>query len=289
MHHDGMTYFEIAPDWGVLALNHEYVDHGILYPDGTETWTADKVAKSQNAHGVSVIEVKKIDGKWTIVRPSNFARRVTASTPISISGPAVGSDLLKTAADPGGTEVLGTFNNCANGYTPWRTFLTCEENFNGFFSQTGELSAMEERYGFSAGGFGNRWEEFDDRFLLESNPNEANRHGWVVEMDPLNPYSKPVKRTALGRIKHEGAVTTIADNGQVVVYMGDDERYEYIYKFVSNGAYTPANAVANRDVLDSGTLYVARFNEDGSGTWLPLVTAKADSAPAPASPTRQQS
>jgi hypothetical protein len=187
-----------------------------------------------------------------------------------ITGLGAGSSLLKTAVDPSGTRALGTINNCAHGYTPWRTYLTCEENFHGYFVGDTEPDDMQARYGVP-GDFGYRWNEFDDRFNFDLHPNEANRFGWVVEMDPLNPYSEPIKRTALGRIKHEGAAVTVADNGKVVVYMGDDERYEYIYKFVTSGTYTPDNAVANRDLLDSGTLYVAQFNEDGSGRWLPLV------------------
>ena len=280
MHADGMHYFEIAEDWGVLAVNHEYTDDGILHPDGMDPWTAEKVEKSQNAHGVSVIEVRRIDGRWTIVRPSNFAFRVTGNTSIRISGPAAGSDLMKTAADPAGTTAFGTLNNCAHGYTPWRTYLTCEENWNGYFSHDGEISDLESRYGLAPGGFGYRWHEFDQRFSVADHRNEPNRFGWVVEIDPMKPYSTPVKRTALGRIKHEGAWTTIAGNGKVVVYMGDDERYEYIYKFVSSGTYDPDNAVANRNLLDDGTLYVARFNVDGSGNWLPLVLGQSGIGPA---------
>ena len=273
MHHDGMTYFGIggSSEWGLLVMNHEYTDDGILHVDGMDPWTADKVEKSQNGHGVSVIEVKKVDGVWTIVRPSTFARRITGNTPIRISGPAAGSDLLKTAEDPSGTMALGTINNCANGYTPWGTYLACEENFNGYFSHDGEISDLEDRYGLFPGGFGYRWHEFDTRFSVADHPNEPNRFGWVVEIDPFAPWSTPVKRTALGRAKHEGATVTVAKNGKVIVYSGDDERFEYIYKFVSSGVYDPGNRVNNRDLLDSGTLYVARFNEDGTGTWLPLV------------------
>jgi hypothetical protein len=188
-----------------------------------------------------------------------------------ISGPAAGSDLLKTASDPTGRTVLGTVNNCANGYTPWGTYLACEENFNGYFSHDGEISDIEDRYGLFPGGFGYRWNEFDERFSVAAHPNEPNRFGWIVEVDPQSPFSMPAKRTALGRIKHEGAAVTVAGNGKVVAYTGDDERFEYIYKFVSSGTYTADNRIANRDLLDSGTLYVARFNADGSGNWLPLV------------------
>jgi secreted PhoX family phosphatase len=272
MHHDGMHYYPLDGSvWGLLVMNHEYTDQGILFPDGTKTWSAEKVLKSQNAHGVSVIEVKKVGGQWTIVRPSSFARRITANTPMRISGPAAGADLLKTAADPTGTLALGTLNNCANGYTPWGTYVACEENWNGYFSQDGEVTDMEDRYGISAGGFGYRWHEFDSRFSVQANPNEPNRFGWAVEVDPFSPYSTPVKRTALGRIKRENASFTVAKNGKVVAYSGDDERFEYIYKFVSSAHYNPDSRLANRDILDSGTLYVARFNDDGTGNWLPLV------------------
>jgi secreted PhoX family phosphatase len=271
MHHDGMHYFPLGEDWGLLAVNHEYTDEGILHTDGTETWTAEKVAKSQAAHGVSIIELKKIDGAWTIVRPSSFARRITANTPMKISGPAAGDGLMQTAADPTGTEVLGTANNCSSGYTPWGTYLTCEENWNGYFSHDGDISDLEDRYGLFPGGFGYRWHEFDTRFSVADHPNEPNRFGWIVEIDPFNAWSTPVKRTALGRIKHEGAAVTVANNGKVVIYSGDDERFDYVYKFVSAAAYDPDSRVNNRDILDGGTLYVARFNEDGSGSWLPLV------------------
>jgi secreted PhoX family phosphatase len=279
MHADGMHYFPIGQDWGLLVMNHEYTDDGILHTDGMETWTAEKVEKSQNAHGVSVIEVKKIGGTWTIVRPSNFARRITANTPMSISGPAAGSDLLKTTADPAGTKVLGTVNNCAHGYTPWGTYLTCEENWNGYFSQGGEVSEMEDRYGLAPDGFGYRWHEFDTRWDVAVEPNEPNRFGWVVEIDPYARWSTPVKRTALGRVKHEGAWSTVAENGKVVVYMGDDERFEYVYKFVTSGTYEPDDRVHNRNLLDSGTLYVARFDDDGTGVWLPLVYGQSGLGP----------
>jgi hypothetical protein len=272
MHHDGMHFFPLAPNWGLLAMNHEYTDDGILHVGGMVPWTADKVKKAQAAHGVSVIEVRLEGDEWVVVRPSAFARRITAYTPTAISGPAAGSTYLKTAADPAGTRVLGTINNCANGYTPWGTFLTCEENFNGYFSnETGTISNDQRRYGLNKGGFGYRWHEFDERFRSDLHPNEPNRFGWVVEIDPYSPYREAVKRTALGRTKHEGASATLAKDGRAVVYMGDDERNEYIYKFVSAGKYVEGNAGNNRDLLDRGTLYVARFSDDGTGAWLPLV------------------
>jgi secreted PhoX family phosphatase len=282
MHHDGMYFFPfyrsggdhpgLTSDHGLLAVNHEYTDDGLLHVGGMKPWTADKVAKSQAAHGVSIIEIELVDGHWRVVRPSVFARRITASTPIALSGPVAATSFVRTAADPNGLTVLGTANNCANGYTPWGTYLTCEENWNGYFSyEQGTVPADMARYGVAKGGFGYRWHEFDERFRADLHPNETDRFGWVVEIDPFSPYRQPVKRTALGRIKHEGATVTLAADNRVVVYMGDDERFEYIYKFVSDRRYVPGNAGLNRDLLDGGTLYAARFNDDGTGEWLPLV------------------
>jgi len=282
MHHDGMHFF---PMWnvdrgvpvassthGLLAINHEYTDDGLLHTDGMKTWSAEKVRKSQAAHGVSIIEVKLVNGQWQVVRPSTYGRRITAYTPIALSGPAAGASGMKTAADPAGQEVLGTLNNCANGATPWGTYLTCEENWNGYFGKSsGDPSALEKRYGIAAAGAGYRWHEFDERFDTARHPNEPHRFGWVVEIDPYDPQAKPVKRTALGRIKHEGATCTLAADGRAVVYMGDDERFEYIYKFVSRYRADIANKAACATLLDEGTLYVARFDASGKGVWLPLV------------------
>lgn len=280
MHHDAVHFFPmitgrpaaLSSDHGLLVVNHEYTDDGLLHPDGMKTWTAAKVRKSQAAHGVSVIEVKRDGARWTVVRPSRYARRITASTPILLSGPAARDAALKTADDASGRVVLGTFNDCAYGHTPWGTYLACEENFNGYFvNGSGSIPAAQRRYGIDAKGAGYRWQEHDERFDAAKHPNEPNRHGWVVEIDPWDPSSTPVKRTALGRIKHEGATVALAGDGRVVVYMGDDERFEYIYKFVSARRYAPGDRAANRDLLDEGTLHVARFEADGSGTWIPLV------------------
>lgn len=272
MHHDGMAYFPLdGAQRGLLALNHEYVDDGLLHSDGVQTWTAEKVHKSMAAHGVSVIEVQAGAQGWEVVRPSRFARRITASTPMTLSGPAAGHPLLQTAADPSGRHVLGTFNNCAHGQTPWGTYLTCEENFVNYFEGPAQPDAHQQRWGLKQGGSFYRWHEFEPRFDARQHPNEFNRFGWVVEIDPLDPTHTPIKRTALGRAAHEGATVAQTADGRVVVYMGEDARFEYLYKFVSRDAVRPGGAAANRDLLDHGTLYVARFNPDGSGDWLPLV------------------
>ncbi len=279
MHHDGIHYFPLPfgsenSANGLLVMNHEYTDDGLLHSDGFADWSAEKVRKSQNSHGCSVIEVHAAGGKWEVVRPSQFARRITARTPMRVAGPAAGSAAMKTAADPAGMEVLGTFNNCAHGYTPWGTYLTCEENWDGYFMNSGTLTADQKRNGVSPKGRGFRWNEFDERFDAGKHPNEPNRHGWVVEFDPYDPQSKPAKRTALGRFSHEGAWPATANDGRLVVYMGDDRVFEYIYKFVSRDAWNRSDRRANRDILDHGTLYVAKFNDDGSGEWIELTHGK---------------
>jgi uncharacterized protein len=280
MHHDGIHYYAIpgtdANKRGLLVMNHEYTDDGLLHADGMKTWSAEKVKKAQAAHGVSVIEVQENNGQWEMVRPSRLARRITGNTPMTIAGPAAGHALMKTAADTAGTRVLGTLNNCGSGITPWGTYLTCEENFIGYFSGGDTLSADERRWGLRKGGWGYRWHEHDDRFDAVKNPNEINRHGWIVEIDPLDPTSTPIKRTAMGRAAHEGATVAVTKDGHAVVYSGEDARFEYIYKFVSERKVRPATATqtaaqVNRNLLDDGILYVAKFNADGSGEWLPLI------------------
>lgn len=289
MHHDALHFFPLpqgsqTSTHGLLVVNHEYTDDGLLHVGGMTPWSADKVAKSQAAHGVSTIEVALRDGRWTVMRPSAYARRITARTPIRVSGPAAGPALLKTAADPTGTLVLGTVNNCAHGVTPWGTYLTCEENFHGYFvnPQTDivgladgpeklRLLDTQKRYGITPAGQGYRWHEHDERFDASRHPHEPHRFGWVVEVDPFDPASQPVKHTALGRCKHEGATVRLSPDNRVVVYMGDDERNEYIYKFVSEGTYRPDDRAANLRLLERGTLYVARLHADGQGEWLPLL------------------
>lgn len=280
MHHDGMAFFALPGrdpnSGGLLAINHEYVDHGLLFADGMRSWSREKVRKSLAAHGVSIVHVQRAGRTWRVVS-GPCTRRITAETPIGVSGPAAGHALMRTAGDPEGTRVLGTFANCAHGVTPWGTYLTCEENFDGYFGwRSGRPAGIREaRYGIDARGYGNRWLDHEARFDLDRHPNEANRFGWVVELDPRRPQAAPVKRTALGRFKHEGALVVLARDGRVVVYMGDDERNEYVYKFVSSSRFDPARPDMSDGLLDTGTLYVARFDADGHGRWLALRHGEA--------------
>ena len=272
MHHDGLVFFPLqgSSTHGLLAINHEYIDEGLLFPDGFESMSADKVLKAQNAHGISVIEVQLGPKGWQMVRPSKWARRITANTPMSLTGPAAGHALMRTAADPQGARVLGTLNNCASSMTPWGTYLSGEENWSGYFAAGDKPSAHHKRWGLRAKSH-SQWEAHDARFNAELHPNEPNRFGWIVEVDPMDPNSTPIKRTALGRGAHEGAWVGQTKSGRAVVYSGEDARFEYIYKFVSRDKIQAGGAAANRDLLDHGTLYVARFDADGTGAWLPLV------------------
>ena len=280
-HIDGMHYFPFPGERhgsqrGLFVCNHEYVDPGLVANTTTyasATITLDTVRAQQAGHGVSVVDIQRKRDGFDVKRNSPLNRRITGNTPCRISGPAAGHALLKTAADQTGMRVLGTLNNCANGHTPWGTYLTCEENWNGYFGSKTALTPTdhERRYGITAAGFGYRWHEVDERFDVNVERNEPNRFGWVVEIDPWNPVSTPIKRTALGRFKHEGACVVADEKGRVAVYMGDDERNEYIYKFVCAGRFDRKHPLRNRDLLDHGTLYVAKFNADGSGQWLPLM------------------
>lgn len=279
MHHDGMHFFALdgRADRGLLVMNHEYTDELLLHPDGTTPWTADKARKSLHAMGVSVIEVELDATGWRQVLPSRYARRVHGRTPMRIAGPAAGSPLMRTAADPTGERVDGTFANCAMGVTPWGTYLTCEENFQVYFgapkASLAQATAAQRRYGLATGSWVDYW-RVDERFDLAKHPNESNRFGWVVEIDPFDPASIPVKRTALGRKHQESATCTLTKDGRLAVYMGDDSNFEYIYKFVSRDKVRPgsdaAARVANRHLLDEGTLHVARYDAGGRGQWLAL-------------------
>ncbi len=290
MHHDGLHFYALNADGtapvspsgsagntrGLLAMNHEYTDEGLLHPDGLGEGSAEKVRKSQNAHGLAVVEVALRDDQWQMVQPSRYARRVTMSTPFAVGGPAAGHRLMRTAADPQGRRILGTLGNCASGKTPWGTYISGEENWAGYFRGSKEPGEHERRWGVRAGGGWNKWPDHDERFDATKHPHEPNRFGWIVELDPMDPTSTPIKRTALGRAAHEGAWVATTRDGRAVVYSGEDARFEYIYKFVSRDRIKPAGggltaAQANRELLDHGTLYVARFDADGTGRWLPLV------------------
>jgi len=269
--HDGMKFFATSTDGnrGLLAINHEYGKNPHVLGK-SKPGNAQEVLASQHAHGISVVEIANIDGRWQrVAGPNN--RRIHGNTPMDMSGPVAGSPWIQNnAANP----LLGTLNNCASGFTPWGTYLTCEENFNHYFGATGAFSETEltRRYEFSRRGEGYGWEAFDPRFDL-SHPdyaNEVNRFGWVVEIDPQDPDSTPVKRSALGRFKHEGATVVEGAGSRIVVYLGDDQRFEFIYKFVSEGDWREM-VKAGRSPLDHGVLWVARFDEDGTGVWLPLT------------------
>ena len=289
----------------LLVVNHEYTDEQLMFP-GVERQdsptTADQKRIAMAAHGISVVELLRVgrSGQWRQSPRRSLNRRITATTPMQLTGPAAGSEYVKTSADPTGTTVLGTLNNCAGGATPWGTTLHGEENFDQYFGTSVAITEDPKeprlaRYGVSRTELPDRrWDEVDKRFDLAQEPNEVNRFGWVVELDPYDPESVPRKRTALGRFKHEGATVRIAEDGRVVAYSGDDERFDYIYKFVSKGVYDPGQGRAarahNMTLLDEGDLYVAQFKGDsppeeidgsgtlpsdeqfdGTGRWLPLV------------------
>lgn len=292
MGHDGMEFFSL-PDVdsntrGLLCINHEYTDQILLFSDGIEPTSkgrmpVEKIRKSQAAHGISVIEVAvDADGRWQVVG-SKYSRRITANTPMRLTGPGT----QRT-----GDTVCGTLNNCAAGRTPWGTYLTCEENFHGLFGTAAAKFAPtpeQRRYGLTAKGFSYtiegravsafRWWDEDSRFDLSKADCDAERFGYVVEIDPHRPESKPVKRTALGRFRHENAELTLAKDGRVVVYMGDDQTGEFIYKFVSTRPYDSKLASdygvdSTGGLLDDGVLYVARYDESGRGAWLPLTESQ---------------
>jgi len=270
---DGMSLFTMNSR-NVLVVNNEYTNRGIMFGNNASgrPETVEDVNKGKAAHGVSIVEIAQSDGAWSIVKDSPWNRRITPDTPMAITGPAAGHDLMKTTADPSGKVALGTWNNCGNGRTPWGTYLACEENFNGYFSASAEGFAPDKamkRYGIGPKDWGYGWAKADARFDVSKHPNEVNRAGYVVEIDPLELASTPKKRTALGRFKHENAEVTIANNGHVVVYLGDDERGEFLYRFVSAGKYAAGRS--NADLLENGTLSVAKFADDGTGTWVDLT------------------
>ncbi len=282
----GYIPLEGSPEHGLLVVNHEYTNPHLMFPgivkvvekDGKKALELAALSKDQvdiemAAHGGTIVEIRKEGGKWQVVRDGKLNRRVTVNTEMALSGPVAGHDRVKTNADPSGAKVFGTVNNCAGGVTPWGTYVMAEENIHGYFSGALPEGHKEtenyKRLGIPEGSY--EWGAHYDRFDLGKEPNEANRFGWIVEVDVADPNSTPKKRTALGRFKHEGAESIVARDGRVVFYLGDDERFDYVYKFVTAGKFDPANPAANKDLLDEGTLHVARFAEDGGVEWLPIV------------------
>jgi secreted PhoX family phosphatase len=296
-------------DEQVMVVNHEYTSEPMMFPDyDPENPTEEQVRIAWAAHGLTVVGVTgkhrgPRSGAFDAIVDHRLNRRLHARTEFELTGPAAGSELLRTSADETGRLVLGTLNNCAGGLTPWGTWLTAEENFNQYFANAGAVAdpvARERlsRYGLPTGASERKWERFDERFDLAKEPNEVNRFGWIVEVDPFDPTSTPRKRTALGRFKHEAATIRIAADGRAVAYMGDDERFDYLYKYVSRDRYVPGDAVHNATLLDNGTLYVARLTGDspaaeingtgalpsdgefdGAGEWIPLVTGNVSHVP----------
>lgn len=287
MHHDGMHYFPIdlvdavgrvrasagSSRHGLLAINHEYFDFRYLIPEGANWSPLQRVRKAQAAVGVSIVEVEVLRGQWQVLRPSRYARRIHANTPVLFSGPAAGHPSMRTERHPDGRAGLGTVGNCAHGATPWGTYLSCEEGCYAFFRPRPRPTNDERRMGYGRGEYA-RWGAADPRFGPQREPNETNHFDWVVEIDPFDPDSPPVKRTALGRMHHECATCAVCADGRVAVYLTDDDRNEYLYKFVTARAWQPRDRAANRDLLDQGTLYVARFDADGSGRWLELAPGR---------------
>lgn len=278
----GYIPLEGSSTHGLLVVNHEYTNPHLMFPglvdvvDGKvsqKPLTKEQVDVELAAHGGTIAEIRKIDGRWQIVIDSPYNRRITSTTEMELAGPVAGHERVKTNADTSGRRVFGTINNCAGGVTPWNTYIMAEENIHGYFSgqlPDGHREAKNyERFGIPEGAY--EWANFYDRFDISKEPNEPNRFGWVVEVDALDPQSTPKKRTALGRAKHEGAESIVSKDGRVVFYLGDDERFDYVYKFVTKGKFNPDDRKSNMDLLDSGTLYAAKFDEDGTISWLPIM------------------
>jgi secreted PhoX family phosphatase len=273
-----LPYGSKNSDHGILCSNHERTAGQLMFAGLTaqtmSNLTREQAEVQMAAQGHGFAEIRRTGGKWQVVADSRYNRRFSPyNADFRVGGPAAGHARMRTSADPAGMTVRGTLNNCAGGKTPWGTVLSGEENIHNYFigdASKGAEAKAWQRYGINGRGY-YPWGRYHERFNLDKDPNETNRFGWVVEMDPYDPSSTPVKRTALGRFKHEGATTAVSHDGRVAVYSGDDERMEYVYKFVTQGRFDPVNRAANRDLLDQGTLHVARFNGDGTMNWLPLV------------------
>lgn len=275
---DFIGFIPLDEGSALLCVNHEYTTTNLMFPNvaanDPASITHEHCLTELAAHGGTIMEIEHKDGRWKPVIGSRYNRRITAdTTPMKITGPASSHKRLQTKEDPTGTLVAGTMNNCAGGITPWGTYLMAEENFNGcFMGQLPEAHAEAKnhaRYGVPSGWY--HWGRHIDRFDVAKEPNEPNRFGWIVEVDPMDPNSTPKKRTALGRFKHEGAESVIAPDGRLVIYMGDDQRFDYLYKFVSSRKVDLQNKAANVDLLDDGILYVAKFYDTGALEWRPLI------------------
>lgn len=291
-------YLDIVADpsgkTGVLVTNHEYVNPGIMFPpssDPVELQRRGDIYKA--AQGMAVVEIRRdrVGDPWTYVVDGRRNRRITVETTFELTGPAAGTDLVKTADDPEGRWVRGTLGNCAGGTTPWGTILSGEENFNGYFAWAADTAEQKRYSGSDTTSTSTGWERSDPRFDAHDPRfvNEPNRFGYIVEVDPQDPTSTPRKHTAMGRMKHEGANVHVGDDGRVVAYMGDDERHDYLYKYVSRNRISGSRK-KNLTLLSDGDLYVAKFSGnspaaeitgsgalpsdgafDGGGTWIPLT------------------
>ena len=264
---------------GLLAVNHEHTTARLMFPGtrGNLSLDLEQTKVDIAAHGLSIIEISLNEGHWSIARKSAYNRRITPNTPMEITGPAAGHPRMKTNYSEDGIETLGTYGNCAGGITPWGTVLTAEENVDEYFTGDPKLTAEKanyQRFNYK-GKVKKPWSRHFERWDLNKNPNEMLHVGWIVEIDPFDPQAKPKKRTSLGRCKHEGCNVHINSDGRVVAYSGDDEKFEYIYRFVSDKKFRSEQSSSarqhNMSLLDSGTLSVAKFGDDGRLVWLPLV------------------
>lgn len=272
---------------GLLCCNHEFANGVMMFPGfagrGEARNGVDEIqcGVEMAALGHSVVEVRKEGQSWQVVKGLYNRRISLRDTQMGFSGPVAGHARLQTQADPTGTRVQGTLANCAGGVTPWGTVLICEENINYYFdgpAPEGREKINHQRYGITKPA---RYPyfRFDERFRVADHPNEPNRFGWVVEIDPKDPKSMPIKRTSLGRFLREAAQVVIDKSGRVVVYSGDDAYFEYVYRWVSDTRYDPHSPESNRNILDAGTLSVARCEEDGRLVWIPLVFGAAGLTP----------